>query len=134
MIADVVTTKPVPVDCMIDGYAGIYFSVTVSRLESGLGHEGYACDKCGHKVKHVPGPRLRAKIHIASSIRQALANRDAELADLVTNALRFGAVKLKDGTPVLYSHADMIAAVARASGREAADVGPEWDQLLDAGA
>lgn len=33
---------------------GTLWAVQLSRLEEGLGHEGYACDKCGHRIKYVP--------------------------------------------------------------------------------
>ncbi len=33
---------------------GVMFRLTLSRLEEGLGHEGFACDKCGRRVKYVP--------------------------------------------------------------------------------
>lgn len=34
--------------------AGVMFAVPLSRLEEGLGHEGFKCDKCGKSVKYVP--------------------------------------------------------------------------------
>jgi hypothetical protein len=33
---------------------GVMFRLTLSRLEEGLGHEGFECDKCGRRVKYVP--------------------------------------------------------------------------------
>jgi len=33
---------------------GVMFRITISRLEEGLGHEGFECDKCGRRVKYVP--------------------------------------------------------------------------------
>lgn len=33
---------------------GVMFPVAVSRLEAGLGHQTYQCDRCGRQVKHVP--------------------------------------------------------------------------------
>lgn len=33
---------------------GVMFRLTLSRLEEGLGHEGFQCDKCGRRVKYVP--------------------------------------------------------------------------------
>lgn len=33
---------------------GVLWSVQLSRLEEGLGHEGYACDKCRNRIKYVP--------------------------------------------------------------------------------
>lgn len=55
MIANQITNKPVPVSCPNSKTCrGVLFRMTLSRLEEGLGHEGYKCDKCGHKIKHVP--------------------------------------------------------------------------------
>ena len=36
---------------------GVMFRLTLSRLEEGLGHEGFQCDKCGERVKYVPEVR-----------------------------------------------------------------------------
>lgn len=33
---------------------GTLLRVTLSRLEEGLGHEGFMCDMCGRRVKYVP--------------------------------------------------------------------------------
>lgn len=63
--ADIATTTPAPLlpyslclACRKAGRRGdargIYMRVTLSRLEEGLGHAGYACDKCGHRIKYVP--------------------------------------------------------------------------------
>ncbi len=69
----IVTNKPVSVACGTKGRAvvgqvpltkgggtcnGVLSRITLSRLEEGLGHEGFQCDVCGRKVKYVPkGPR-----------------------------------------------------------------------------
>lgn len=37
-----------------EGCRGVMSRVTLSRLEEGLGHEGFECDKCHRKVKYVP--------------------------------------------------------------------------------
>lgn len=39
---------------------GVLFRVTLSRLEEGLGHEGFRCDPCGYAVKYVPREPSRA--------------------------------------------------------------------------
>jgi hypothetical protein len=60
MIANTVTHKPITnVACPACAKAtpqrrGVLFRVDLSRLEEGLGHEGFQCDKCGHTVKYVP--------------------------------------------------------------------------------
>ena len=35
-------------------FRGVLFRIQLSRLEEGLGHEGFRCDKCGYSVKYVP--------------------------------------------------------------------------------
>lgn len=52
----IVVRKPVEVNC-VKCKGGVMFRVQLSRLEEGLGHEGFKCDKCGHSVKHVPVSR-----------------------------------------------------------------------------
>lgn len=37
---------------------GVMFRVDLSRLEEGLGHEAWRCDKCGYVVKYVPKERM----------------------------------------------------------------------------
>jgi len=66
---------------------------------------------------------------LAEMIRRALATDDVELAERVTFALRFGAIKFK-GVPVLYSYSNVLETVARVTGRDVGDVGIEWEQLL----
>lgn len=66
-------------------------------------------------------------------ILTALATNDAQLACRVADLLRNGALRLKDGTRVLYNYNDMLAQVARVTGRDVADVGPEWENLLAEG-
>ena len=48
-----VTRRDVPVDCP-DCKKGVLVRIDLSRLEEGLGHEGYRCDKCGYRIKRVP--------------------------------------------------------------------------------
>jgi len=68
----VITNKPVGVNCNAKKPAvvgalysapggdnkcpGVMFRRDLSRIEEGLGHEGYMCDKCGRRVKYVPKP------------------------------------------------------------------------------
>lgn len=33
---------------------GVMGRLTLSRMEEGLGHEGFQCDVCGRRVKYVP--------------------------------------------------------------------------------
>lgn len=33
---------------------GVLMRQTLSRIEEGLGHEGFACDACGRRIKYVP--------------------------------------------------------------------------------
>lgn len=54
MIRPVVVRKPVEVTCGALKCTGVMWRLTLSRLEEGLGHEGFACDKCGRRVKYVP--------------------------------------------------------------------------------
>ncbi len=50
-----ITRKPVErVTCGKSGCRGVLRRVTLSRLEEGLGHEGFDCDKCGRRLKYVP--------------------------------------------------------------------------------
>lgn len=44
----------VPVGCPKAKCKGVLFRVELSRLEEGLGHEGFRCETCGHTVKRVP--------------------------------------------------------------------------------
>ena len=37
-----------------DKCPGVMMRLTLSRLEEGLGHEGFECDKCHRRVKYVP--------------------------------------------------------------------------------
>jgi hypothetical protein len=69
----VVVRKPVGVNCSGQGphvvgsifpakgatprCRGVMGRITLSRLEEGLGHEGFECDKCGRRVKYVPPER-----------------------------------------------------------------------------
>jgi hypothetical protein len=49
----VIVRKPLGVGCP-KCKKGVLFRVTLSRLEEGLGHEGFRCDPCGYAVKYVP--------------------------------------------------------------------------------
>lgn len=65
-----ITTKPVGVNCNAkkpsvvgaiysapggdDKCPGVMFRATLSRIEEGLGQEGYMCSHCGRRVKYVP--------------------------------------------------------------------------------
>ena len=55
MIADVVTKKPVGLYCDVRKIGkgkcgGVLWRLQLSRLEEGLGHEGYRCEKWGRPV------------------------------------------------------------------------------------
>lgn len=50
----IITHEPVNIGCVKRGCRGVMLRVTLSRLEEGLGHEGFACDHCGHRIKYVP--------------------------------------------------------------------------------
>lgn len=50
----VIVRKPVGVACG-GKCRGVLFRVTLSRLEEGLGHEGFECDTCHRRVKYVGG-------------------------------------------------------------------------------
>ena len=63
-----ITRKTVPIACGTSlgderlvrhpkSCGGVLARVTLSRLEEGLGHEGFRCDKCGRGVKRVPEAR-----------------------------------------------------------------------------
>lgn len=54
------TLKNCPVACACK--RGVYFRVSLSRLEEGLGHVGYRCDACGDRVKVIPDQRGAARI------------------------------------------------------------------------
>lgn len=52
-----VTHKPVEVGCPVcakNKKYGVMYRLTLSRLEEGLGHEGFECGSCGHRLKYVP--------------------------------------------------------------------------------
>jgi hypothetical protein len=54
-----IVRKPVSVSCAAcikykRRPPGVMFRLTLSRLEEGLGHEGFECDKCGERVKYMP--------------------------------------------------------------------------------
>lgn len=55
----VVTHAPVEAVCTKPRCSGAMWRLDLSRLEEGLGHEGFACDKCGLRVKYVPSPEKR---------------------------------------------------------------------------
>lgn len=59
-----ITHKPVPVNCP-KRCRGVMFAQHLSRLEEGLGHEGYKCDKCGYAVKYVPKEDAVVSVKIA---------------------------------------------------------------------
>lgn len=49
--------KPIGLAC-VKGKAhcrGFMSRINLSRLEEGLGHEGFQCTECGAKAKYVPG-------------------------------------------------------------------------------
>lgn len=48
-----ITRKPVSIACPACE-KGVLFRVDLSRLEEGLQHQGYRCDRCGYAVKYVP--------------------------------------------------------------------------------
>lgn len=48
-----VTRRPI-VECPVPRCSGVLWRVPLSRLEEGLHHEGFRCDKCEHAVKYVP--------------------------------------------------------------------------------
>lgn len=49
-----ITNKPIVyVACGLP-CRGVLMRQTLSRLEEGLGHEGFKCDKCNRRVKYVP--------------------------------------------------------------------------------
>lgn len=49
------THKPVVrVGCGKNQCRGILMRLTLSRIEEGLGHEGFQCDTCERRVKYVP--------------------------------------------------------------------------------
>jgi hypothetical protein len=69
MTNTMITTKPVSVACGTNGRgivgqipltpgggacAGVLLRITLSRIEEGLGQEGFLCDTCGRKVKYIP--------------------------------------------------------------------------------
>ena len=64
------------------------------------------------------------------AVVRALRTGDAEAAGRIAERMRCGGVKLKDGTPVLFTYADMLDFVARCTGWPVAEVGPEWEALL----
>lgn len=54
MIADEIVNKPVvDINCP-KCKKGILWRTDLSRLEEGLGHEGFTCEKCKHSIKYVP--------------------------------------------------------------------------------
>ncbi len=53
----VIVRKPVETVRCGAGCAGVLMRVGLSRLEEGLGHEGFECDVCRRRVKYVPEKR-----------------------------------------------------------------------------
>lgn len=60
----IVVRKPVGVTCSACVKAGrprsasVMLRISLSRLEEGLGHEGFECNVCHTRVKYVP-PEIR---------------------------------------------------------------------------
>ena len=68
----IIVTRPVGVNCSAkarrvqdslpaaqggsDTCPGVMFRLNLSRIEEGLGQEGFMCDKCGRRVKYIPKP------------------------------------------------------------------------------
>lgn len=53
----VITRKPVELACPAcakNKKYGVMARVTLSRLEEGLGHEGFECYSCHYRLKYVP--------------------------------------------------------------------------------
>jgi len=50
----IVVRKPVGIKCTQPKCGGLVVRVDLSRLEEGLGHEGFECRKCHRRVKYVP--------------------------------------------------------------------------------
>lgn len=50
-----ITRKPIErVGCGKNKCRGVLMRQTLSRIEEGLGHEGFQCDTCHRRVKYVP--------------------------------------------------------------------------------
>lgn len=54
-----IVRKPVGINCakcckVARRPPGVMVRINLSRLEEGLGHEGFQCGKCGERVKYVP--------------------------------------------------------------------------------
>lgn len=55
MKATDIVRKPITsIVCGKSGCKGTLWRLSLSRLEEGLGHEGFCCEKCGRTVKYVP--------------------------------------------------------------------------------
>lgn len=50
----VITNKPIVHVACGARCCGVLMRQTLSRLEEGLGHEGFKCESCGRMVKYVP--------------------------------------------------------------------------------
>lgn len=46
-------SKPIAIKCK-QCRRGVMVRIHLSRIEEGLGHEGFQCDVCGEKAKYVP--------------------------------------------------------------------------------
>lgn len=46
--------RPVGITCGQRKCKGVMMRIDLSRLEEGLGHEGFECDICHRRVKYVP--------------------------------------------------------------------------------
>lgn len=60
-----IVNKPVGVACPACAMGknepgkGVMFRIPLSRIEEGMGHEGFECDKCGERRKYVPPSTTR---------------------------------------------------------------------------
>lgn len=46
--------KPVGINCGKSKCDGTMLRINLSRIEEGLGHEGFECSKCHRRAKFVP--------------------------------------------------------------------------------
>lgn len=66
-------------------------------------------------------------------VKRALDTGDAKLATRITEYLRNGNLKLRDGTPVYFTYSDVMNFISKILGRPRSEVEPEWESLLSEG-
>lgn len=75
---------------------------------------------------------MRITMTLKEAVNVALRANDAKLACSIAERIRHGNVRV-GGQPVIFTYNDMLSFVARCTGRDVSEVGPEWEALLAEG-